>query len=281
MNTNGLIKYFFLIVLCYGSTLSSCQTKKTLVPGQSPAIQNAIAQNYIIEGDYKILEVDKLGYTYLVSTNNEILKLKSKEILFRFSSKRLGNITQLDVTNPQKILAYFGDYYLILFLDNTLSEIKKLDLEALGLWDVQSVSLSRDNFIWIYDPVNVKLLKIDQNGQAALSSNELYAYGFDDFTPRIMVGDQVVYLYDDKEVKVFDEYGTWIKSYPIENSELQVMEGQIIFQNGAELKSYATAVEFKDPVTRVAQLGAGCRDFHWGMKKIHLIDEGGYFVMEK
>lgn len=269
---NRFLKYFLLVVLCYSATLSSCQTKKNL------ATLNSTNQNYLIRGDYKILEVDKLGYTYLVNTANEIIKLKDKEILFRFSSKRLGDITLLDVTNPQKLLVYFGDYYQILFLDNTLSEIKQLDLEGLGYWDVQGVALSRDNFIWIYDPVNVKLLKINTNGQPVLSSNELYAYGFDDFVPEIIVGDQVVYLYDDNEVKVFDEFGTWLKSYSIENSGLQIMDGQILFLDKVDLKSYTTSVEFKDPVTDITKLDPDVKDFYLARDFLHLIDKNGYYA---
>ncbi len=277
MKAKDCIKYYLLLVFCYSATLSSCQAKKPLIQ-ESDTTQVPI--NYLSKGDYKILEVDKLGYTYLVNSANEIIKLKGKEILFRFSSKRLGNISQLDVTNPQKILVYFGDYYQILFLDNTLSEIMKLDLEGLGYWDVQGVALSRDNFIWIYDPVNVKLIKINQSGESVLSSNELYAYGFEDFSPKIKVGDQVVYLYDSKKVKVFDEYGTWLRNYPIENSALQLVDGQIIFQKGTELKSYATKVEFKNPVSSLGKVEAGVRDFHYGMKALHLIDESGYYLKD-
>ena len=80
----------------------------------------------MIEGDFKILEVDKLGLVYLVNNGNEIIKLQGEQILFRYSSKRLGNITRLDVSNPQKVLVYYGDYYQVVFLDNTLSEIDHL-----------------------------------------------------------------------------------------------------------------------------------------------------------
>lgn len=273
MDTKYCIKYYLLLILCYSASLSSCQTKKTLA---TDTVASSI-NNYLIQGDYKILEVDKLGYTYLVNSANEIIKLKGKEILFRFSSKRLGNVTQLDVTNPQKILVYFGDYYQILFLDNTLSEIMKLDLEGMGYWDVQSVALSRDNFIWIYDPVNVKLLKINQNGESVLSSNELYAYGFEDFSPRIKVGDQVVYLYDDTEVKVFDEYGTWLKKYAIENKGIQVTDEEIIFMGAGKLKAYSTAVAFKEPVTGITPLSEGVRDFYLAPDFLHLIDGQGYY----
>ncbi len=254
--------------------VSSCQTKKLATV--TTEIQSD--QDYILRGQYKILEYDKLGNTYLVSANNEILQLKDGEVRFRYSSKRLGDIRKIDVSNPQKILVYFNDYYQIVFLDNTLSEINKLDLEELGYWDIQGVALSRDNQIWIYDPTNVRLLKIDEQGKIQQSSNELYDYGFtNSFTPDIMVMDNKVYVYDEDKLKVFDEFGVWHKNIPLANEGIQAGEGYFFFQQQQKLLSYATNVEFKNPIEPMFALRAPINDFVLLKDKVLLIDDLGFY----
>ena len=255
-------------------TISSCQSKKVLTSDVS-TIQTKSA-DYTIEGDFKILEVDKLGLVYLVNNSNEIIKLQDGKILFRYSSKRLGNITRLDVSNPQKVLVYYGDYYQIVFLDNTLSEIDQLDLDALGYWDVESVALSRDNFIWIYDPVNVKLIKISQNGNVQLSTNELFDIGFSaDYSPNIMVDDEMVYLYDESELKAFNEYGSWVKTIPLENEGLQIINQGIIIMRANTLYLYPTDVQFKDNLQEIAKVD-NLIQFRLAENVLHVIDGGGY-----
>ena len=252
---------------------SSCQSKKLISTAPTPALADA---DYLISGQFKILEVDNLGNIFLVTDNNEILKVDDGETLFRYSSKRLGNITRIDVTNPQKILVYYGDYYQIVFLDNTLSEIDRLDLDELGFWDVTSVALSRDNFIWIYDPVNVKLIKISQRGDVLLSTNELYNFGFNaDYSPKILVHDTKVLLYDEQEIKVFDEYGAWMETIALENNGIQYVDMGILYRKDNKLMIHSTGVQFKETEQLILDVGA-INEFSLSENQLHVIDTGGF-----
>lgn len=47
---------------------------------------------------------------------------KDGDSLRAFNSRRYGNISFLDCTDPYKILAFFSDYNVTLILDNFLSE---------------------------------------------------------------------------------------------------------------------------------------------------------------
>jgi len=184
------------------------------------------------------------------------------------------------LSNPQKILVYYSDYYQIVFLDNTLSQIKRLDLEALGYWDIRGVALSRDNQIWIYDPTKVKLLKIDENGSVRLNSNELYDYGFSDsFLPKILLSNQLVIVYDDESLKVFDEFGVWQKNISLDNEVLQAGNGDLILKQNDQIKSYALDVQFKDPLRTITTIPADTKDFYLLKEKVMLIDEGGLYAI--
>ena len=133
------------------------------------------ATEYLIKGDFKIFEMDNLGDLYLLNNRNQLLKFNVEGVLrFEFSLNGLGEISNIDVSNPQKILLYYPQYQNIVIVDNTLSEIKRLNLEELGYWDIQAVAVSKDNNIWIHDPINHHMLKIDPSGGVQLSSNEFY-----------------------------------------------------------------------------------------------------------
>lgn len=269
LTTIGLL----LIIASFGS---SCQTRQAIANANTAV---TTIPGYIQAGDYKLVEVDKLNNIFLVDNNNEIIKLHDNEILHRFSSKRLGDITRLDVSNPQKILVYYGDYFQILFLDNTLSEINQLSLDELGYWDVQSVALSRDNFIWIYDPVNVKLIKISTSGKEILSSNELFDVGFDaDISPTIKVAGSEIFLYDETELRVFDEFGVAVRTIPLEQDGLQAVKQGICYLRDNNLYLYPTEVQFKETEKHIVELGA-VRQFSLAENLVHVIDERGYRVV--
>jgi len=275
VNTHYL-KYFLFIFFfsCWG--FISCQTKKPLLN-----TNEVEEEQYLIKGQYKILDYDKLGNLYLVSEDNEILQLKDNKVLFRYSNRRLGDIYKIDVSNPQKILVYYGDYYQIVFLDNTLSAINQLDLEAMGFWDVNGVALSRDNQIWIYDPVNIRLLKINENGKVQLSSNELYSYGISgNFFPDILVGEEVVYLYDEKSIHLFDEFGTWKKQLDLDTEKLSIANGYLLYRTKSHLRSYSMAVQLKEPSQIIQKIKETTVDFSITSEGIYLIDHLGLYLVK-
>ena len=148
----GYALLFFLL------SLVGCRTSQVAVPEVAPSKLDS--ELYTLIGNYKLLEIDKLGFIYLVTVEkNEILKLDADyQVLFRFSLRGFGDIHQLFVENPQKLMVYYSDFNKLLFLDNTLSEINRLDLEGLSLWNMQGATLARNNIIWLLDSANIRLL---------------------------------------------------------------------------------------------------------------------------
>jgi hypothetical protein len=58
-------------------------------------------------------------------------------------------------------------------------EINPLNFEEVGFWNITSVTPSPDKHIWIYDPVNLKILKTNESKEDVRDfqlskSNELY-----------------------------------------------------------------------------------------------------------
>jgi len=257
------------------TVVSSCQTKKSIPSA------NTNDELYIIKGDFTILETDNLGYIYVVTANNELRQYdKNYKLLYEFSVNTLGEISSIDVSNPQKILVYYPDFQFIVFVDNTLSEIKRLNLESLGFWDIQGVALSNDNLIWIYDPVNYRLIKIEESGKVRLSSNESYFGELDDvFSPQVNAEDNNVYLYSHAELMLFDIFGQHLKTMQLPNEKIQFFENQLIVLDNQKLKIIQLKLEAFDEAdnTFLNLTDMGILDFSIHENSTFLLDGNGVF----
>ena len=120
-----------------------------------------------VAGNYKNMELDNLGNTYLVTATNQILKLNNNfdSIASFNNSKSLGNITSIDVSNPLKILIFYKSFSTIVILDRYLSAINTINLQKQNLFGVSAVTSSYDNNIWLFDEVENKIKKIDNDGK--------------------------------------------------------------------------------------------------------------------
>lgn len=225
----------FLFLLCCFSL--SCQSIKST--------QVNLSDHYLLQGQFEQIKIDKLGFLYLLNDNNELLKFdEDLNLLFKYSINSLGDVATIDVSNPQKIILYFSDYQFILFLDNTLSEIKRLNLESFGYWDIQSAALSNDNLIWIYDPVNFRLIKISDNGQLKLQSNELFYDDASFSTNQIFSHENFVYLYSNQKLVLFDSFGLKLKTLITPNEQIQFLGDQFLVLDDNKILLKNFKVEF-------------------------------------
>ena len=132
------------------------------------------------KGDYAVLEnivdfhVDNLQNIYILNKENKVVKYtESFEKQYDYSNNLIGEIKSIDATNPQKILCFIQDFNRILVLDNTLAEINKIDLSTSEYLDVSIVARSNDNQIWLFDPINQVLVKVNDLVEKQFESNRL------------------------------------------------------------------------------------------------------------
>src|SRR6476646_5964235 len=79
-----------------------------------------------IDTTAKLATVDNFGNVFVVTPKNEVLKLNPKgKFLWNYTNKNFGEITQLDVTDPLRVILYYAAYQQIVVLNNNLSEISK------------------------------------------------------------------------------------------------------------------------------------------------------------
>ncbi len=225
------IRYFILIasLFAYTGTYS-----------QSDTLFN-LERNYT--GSISDFTVDNLGNIYLIYQNGQLKKLlPNGDSAAVFNDiRKYGKVYSIDVTNPLKVLLYYKDFQTILTLDRFLNVLSTLDLRKQNYHQVKAVGLSYDNNFWIFDEIDGKLKRIDDNGRLIDQSNDFRTM-FDSMpSPDILVDqDKSVYLYDPaKGVYIFDYYGTFRSRIPFTGwADFKVINHALVGRDGRFLYRY-------------------------------------------
>jgi hypothetical protein len=190
-----------------------------------------------IKGDIVAFTVDNLDNIYLLSSTNQVKKLNANgdSIAIFNDVKKFGQATLIDVTNPMKVLLYYRDFATIVVLDRFLAIRNTIDLRKQNILQVRAISQSYDNKIWVYDEVENKLKKIDEDG-TLLQETPDFRQLFDPAPApqKIFDEDQYVYLYDSSlAVYAFDYYGALKNKILISHWRNFKVAGKYIFGSGA------------------------------------------------
>lgn len=164
-----------------------------------------------IANDVSDFTIDNLGNIYLVKSNNQIKKLNDKgdSIGIYNDIKRYGNISSIDATNPLKLIVFYKDFSTIAILDRFLNYRNRIDLRSQNMPQIKLVTNSYDNNYWLYDELENKIKKIDDNGSVLLESADLRQALETVPSPVAMFDkDGQLYLYDSLVgLLIFDYYG--------------------------------------------------------------------------
>lgn len=180
-----------------------------------------LKQVITIPGSYTNFYIDNLGNTYLLNQNNQVKKLDDKyDSAGVFNDvRRYGDIYSLDVSNPLKIVLYYRDFNTILVLDRFLNTRNTIDLRKAGIQQAKAVAQSYDNNYWVFDELDNKIKKLDDNGNILLQSADFRVLFNEQYNPtQIIDNDGLLYLYDeDNGWLVFDYYGALKQRVQLKN----------------------------------------------------------------
>jgi len=186
-----------------------------------------------VKGDIVAFTVDNLDNIYLLSSTNQVKKLNPNgdSVAIFNDVKKFGQASLIDVSNPLKVLLYYRDFATIVVLDRFLNIRNTIDLRKQNILQARAIGQSYDNKIWLYDELENKLKKIDEDGKLLLETPD-FRQLFDQ-TPiphKIFDEDQYVYLYDSaRAVFVFDYYGAFKNKLPITGWSNFKVTGKYIF----------------------------------------------------
>ncbi len=225
-----------LFLLLWVLGLPSCITSQKTVAEIKSDTQLDITENI------DQVEIDNLQNIYILTSDDKILRydleLNKK---YEYNNGSIGDIVSIDATNPQKILCFIADFNRILILDNTLAEIKTLDLSTTQFLDITAVARSNDNKIWIFDPINQVIVKIDNLGNAQFKSNRLSDYNLDNVNPTIIreKENKVAVVDEVLGILIFDNFGQFLKLIPETNVEyIQIFGDYIFYSQGEKFYQY-------------------------------------------
>lgn len=263
---------FGLLLLCL-LPFSSCRTQ--------------LIESVVDESEYSILQktkdfaVDELGYFYLISNVNELVRYTPDLVeQYAYSNERLGSVTSIDANNPLKLLLFYENYQTIIMLDNLLGEIGRYNLFDLGFNDITAVGISNDNNVWLYDPIDYKLKKIDNSGRLLAESITMYNEGLEYIRPEFLVekGNKV-FVYDkDHGFFLFDNLGQYLHAIPMKGIDAHqvVNENMIVFLKDGVIHNYDTLYKSEQSYKAISEYAkVNVEDVIITKKYIYLRDDKG------
>ncbi|RMG82090.1 MAG: hypothetical protein D6707_03580 [Bacteroidetes bacterium] len=179
-----------------------------------------------LTGDY--FDTDAMNHIYLVQGDKLIKFNFDGQQQFVYSNKGFGKIFSVDATNPLKILVFFQESGACVFLDNTLTE----NSEPFYLYDYCCdlpllSAASQLNGIWVYENINFELMRYDTNWKELATTGNLYQLLKKEITPKkIIERNGKVYLLTENSIEIFDVFGTYLKTLPVNNVSDFDIEGE-------------------------------------------------------
>lgn len=240
-NASHNIFIFLLIVMSF----TSCQINKS------------ITNESKVSGISFDLEVDKLGYYYIIEQSLKIKKFNSNQnLLYTFSDVNNGELTMVDVSNPQKVLVFYIEQQIILILDNTLSVIGKIELNNNSYYT--AAGRTNDGNIWLYDSFLLRLIKINNEGKQIDESFPVSSVVPKDIKEsKIYDKDNYVMIVDNEiGVLLYNNLGLFKKVIPLLNvNKPNIVSNNLYYYDNTELKYFkydlrlnekSTAYDFSD-----------------------------------
>lgn len=238
-----------------------------------------------LEVDYTISEsvadiyIDNLQNIYILTTDNKVVKYTDSYIKqFDYSNNLIGEIEHIDATNPQKILCFIKDFNRILVLDNTLAEINTIDLSTSEFLDVSAVARSNDNQIWLFDPIDQVLVKVNDLIEVQYESNRLSDLNLGTISPvSLKERDNLVVMSDPElGLLVFDNFGQFLKFIPEEGvTDFQIFGEYLFFVQNGQYYQYHIKRYEKTPLKGMV---AGFDRFTIAHGKTYYIDKKGVLI---
>jgi len=186
-----------------------------------------------IKGDIAAFTVDNLDNIYILSSTNQVKKLNGNgdSVAVFNDVKKFGQASLIDVSNPLKLLLFYKDFLTIVVLDRLLTVRTIIDLRKRNILQVQAIGQSYDNKIWVYDEVENKLRKINDDGSLLMETADFRQLFDEAPSPqKIFDQDKYVYLYDSaKAVYTFDYFGALKNKILISRWQNFKVAGKFIF----------------------------------------------------
>lgn len=196
-----------------------------------------------VKHDY--FTVDNLGYVYLVSDYSITKYNFEGDAVAIFSDKKFGKPAIMDVANPMKILVFYPEFSMILFLDNKLAiNGGPVNLQEQGISDPSLACTSYENGLWVFDRMANRVVRFNSGLTATHRSDDLRQLLQTAITPDALFesGNHVYLGNSGSGIIIFDVYGSYYKTVPGSHfHSFQPDDMKILHLKGDTLISFNTA----------------------------------------
>jgi hypothetical protein len=190
----------------------------------------------------RLITTDELGNVYLVREDNALIRYNADgDSTGNFRSIQNGDLMWVDATNPMRILLYYPSFLKVVLLDRMLSVKNELDLKQVNIYNAPAVGMSADGRIWVYDYINAKLKKIDDQLNISNVSNDMRQESQTVPNPVVLLErDTRVYLVDPVNgIYTFDRFASYLNTMEIIGvNDLQAFGSQLIYPTRDTLTAY-------------------------------------------
>jgi hypothetical protein len=170
-----------------------------------------------IPGNFTDLIADELGNIIVVINSGQLKKIDQHgdSVAVFNDTRRYGKIHSVDAGNPFKILVFYKESSTILILDRLLVIKQVIDLGKSNILQAKAIRQSYDNNIWVFDELDSKIKKINDNGDLLSESADLRnVFPVSVSFSAIFEMNRLLYLYDTGQGWfVFDFYGAFKRKY--------------------------------------------------------------------
>ncbi|KAA9041701.1 hypothetical protein FW778_06685 [Ginsengibacter hankyongi] len=176
--------------------------------------------------------VDNLGELYIINTDNQLKKYDEQgDSIGVFNQvTKFGKLSYVEAQNPWKAILFYKNYSTIVLLDKYLNVLSSINLRKQNIFQVNALTTSYDNNIWLYDEQDNKLKKLDDSGNKLFETVD-FRLLFDSVPSpqKIIDSNGFVYLYDpEKGLYIFDYYGSFKSKLPFLHwTDITVIDKQI------------------------------------------------------
>jgi len=165
-----------------------------------------------------------------------------------FSNKMYGEISSVDVSNPFKILVFYKETGMLVFLDNHLKEIQTpISLPKQGLVNTELACTGSNNSFWIYYNDTHQIIKFDYKINAIASTPDLSILTDVTIQPKSICekGDKLFLEIPDWGILIFYNTGNYLQTLhlPKFSSFEPISESSFFYvENMKESKIYNFAI---------------------------------------
>jgi hypothetical protein len=168
-----------------------------------------------------MFRVDNLGYFYFVS-GSALTKTDSDfNIIASYDSKNNGEISDIDATDPFRLLIFYKDFNKLVFLDNELAELRDpVMLDDLQVFSVDAVCSSTQGSFRLFDGQKSTIVSYDKDLNLIQTGVNLYSCVKSQNAYKIRESNNYVFAqFGTDYIVTLDKFGNFYKKAEFENIE--------------------------------------------------------------